>query len=111
MVTYGEFIKTKAAQAEADSRIRKYMNEQIRDGYKLIKFKKGSRGTLDYGRIVLMMSRESPMKEINPKTKPFIFVMRWNFGLVRGTTPIEFKMFKQRVAAEKQYKSWVSMLD
>ena len=111
MVTYGEFIKTKAAQAEADSKIRKYMNEQIRDGYKLIKSKKGTHGTLDYGKIVLLMSKESSLKDINPKAKPYIFVMRWNFGRLRGSNPLEFKMYKLKSAADKQYASWVRMLD
>lgn len=109
MVTYGEFIKTKAAQAEADSKIRRYLNEQIRDGYKLIKFKKGTRGTLDYGKIVLMMTKESSLKNINPKAKPHIFVLRWNYG--RAHVSFDHKLFKLKSAAEKQYKSWVSMMD
>ena len=111
MTTYGEYIKTKAAQSEADSKIRKYLNIQIKDGYKLIKFKKGSKGSLDYGKIVLMMDKESSLKNINPKAKPYIFVLRWNFALVRGDKPYDFKMFKLRSAAEKHYQRWVSMLD
>jgi len=111
MVTYGEFIQTKAAQAEADSKFRKHLNNKIKDGYKLIKMKRGTRGTLDYGKTILMMSIESALKNINPKIKPYIFVMRWNFGLLRGDNPLEFKMYKQKSAAEKQYKTWVSMLD
>jgi hypothetical protein len=109
MVTYGEFIKTKAAQAEADSKIRKYLNEQLRDGYKLIKSKKGTRGSLDYGKIVLMMSHESSLKDINPKAKPYIFVLRWNFG--RAHHSFDSKLFKLKSAAEKQYTSWVRMMD
>ena len=109
MVTYGEFIKTKAAQAEADSKIRRYLNEQIRDGYKLIKSKKGTRGSLDYGKIVLMMSKESSLKDINPKAKPHIFVMRWNFG--RFGHSFDSKLYKLKSAADKQYASWVRMMD
>ena len=111
MTTIGEYIKTKAAQAEVDSKIRKYINTQIKDGYKLIKYKKGTRGTLDYGKVVLMFTRESALKDIRPKIKPNVFVMRWNFGIVRGSNPYEFKLFKLKSAAEKQYASWVRMLD
>lgn len=111
MTTIGEYIKTKAAQAEADSKIRKYINNQIKDGYKLIKYKKGTRGTLDYGKVVSMFTRESALKDINPKAKPYIFVTRWNFGIVRGSKPHEFKLFKLKSAAEKQYAMWVRMLD
>jgi len=109
MATYGEFIKTKEAQAEADSKIRRHLNNQIKDGYKLIKSKKGTKGTLDYGMIVLMMSHESSLKDLIPKSKPYIFVMRWNLG--RARTSFEHKLYKQRPAAEKQYKRWVSMMD
>jgi hypothetical protein len=111
MTTYGEYIKTKAAQSEADSHFRRYLNNQIKGGYKLIKLKKGSRGSLDYGKTVLLMSHESGLEDIDPKAKPYLFVMRWNFGLVRGSKPLEFKMFKLRSAAEKQYQTWVRMLD
>jgi hypothetical protein len=111
MTTIGEYIKTKAAHAEADSKFRKYLNSQIKDGYKLIKYKKGTRGTLDYGKSVLMFTRESALKDINPKVKPYIFIMRWNFGVVRGSNPYEFKMFKLKSVAEKQYATWVRMMD
>jgi hypothetical protein len=111
MTTYGEYIKTKAAQAEADSKYRRYLNAQIKGGYNLIKSKKGSRGSLDYGKTILLMSHESSLEDIDPKSKPYFFVMRWNFGLVRGSKPLEFKMFKLQSAAEKQYRIWVGMLD
>jgi len=111
MATIGEYIKTKAAQVEADSKIRKYINNQIKDGYKLIKYKKGTHGTLDYGKVVLMFTRESTLKDINSKAKPHVCVMRWNFGIVRGSNPYEFKLFKLKSAAEKQYATWIRMLD
>lgn len=111
MATIGEYIKTKAAQVEADSKIRKYINIQVKDGYKLIKYKKGTRGTLDYGKVVLMFTHESALKDINPKIKPHIFVMRWNFGIVKSSNPFEFKMFKLKSAAERQYASWIRMMD
>ena len=111
MTTIGEYIKTKAAQTEADSKIRKYINTQIKDGYKLIKYKKGTRGTLDYGKVVLMFTRDPALKDINPKAKPHIVVMRWNFGIVRGSNPYESKLFKLKSAAEKQYTSWVRMMN
>ena len=106
MTTYGEYIKTKAAQAEADSKIRKNINKWIKDGFKLIKYKKGSRGTLDYGKSVLMFSHESIIR-----SKPYIFVMRWNYGLSHSSNNIDQKMFKLKSAAEKQYASWVRMMD
>lgn len=106
MTTYGEYIKTKEAQAEADSKTRKYINKYIKDGFKLIKYKKGTRGTLDYGKTVLMFSMDSVIR-----SKPYIFVMRWNYGLSRPENNIEHKMFKLRSAAEKQYQTWVRMLD
>ena len=59
MATIGEYIKTKEAQAEADSRFRKTLNFWLRDGkHKLIKFRKGSKGTLDYGKYVIMLETE-----------------------------------------------------
>ena len=106
MTTYGEYIKTKAAQAEADSKIRKNINKWIKDGFKLIKYKKGSRGTLDYGKSVLMFSMDSVIRP-----KPYIFVMRWNYGLSHSANNIDRKMFKLKSAAEKQYASWVRMMD
>ena len=106
MTTYGEYIKTKEAQAEADSKTRKNINKWIRDGFKLIKYKKGSRGSLDYGKTVLMFSHESVAR-----AKPYIFVMRWNYGLVHSSNNLESKMFKLKTAAEDQYKRWVKMME
>ena len=106
MTTYGEYIKTKAAQTEADSKTRKNINKWVRDGFKLIKYKKGSRGSLDYGKTVLMFSHESVAR-----AKPYIFVMRWNYGLVHSSNNLESKIFKLKTAAEKQYQTWARGMD
>ena len=115
MGTMGEFIKTKAAQAEADSLIRKYTNELIRDGYKLVKSKKGKRGTLDYGKIVLMFTKESGLKSIRPNAKPWYIVHKWDYGILaryvsHTSKNIESKLYKQKSSAEKQYQIWVKWL-
>jgi hypothetical protein len=37
--------------------------------------------------------------------------MRWNYGLSHSSNNIDQKMFKLKSAAEKQYASWVRMMD
>ena len=115
MGTIGEYVKTKAAQSEADSLIRKYTNQLIRDGYKLIKFKKGKKGTLNYGKIVLMFTKESDLKSIRPNAKPWLIVHKWDYGIlarhIAHTSPnIESKLYKQKASAEKQYQLWTHWL-
>jgi len=114
MVKYGEYIRTRAAKAESDSMIRKHINDQIKRGFKLIKYQIGKPGTLDYGRAVAMFTHPAnpDLKKIRPKTKDFIWVIYMDYSQLARTF-IDFenrysqKIYQQKAAAEKEYNALV----
>ena len=116
---YWEYIKTKEAQAEADSRFRKTLNFWLSDGkHKLIKFRKGSKGTLDYGKYVIMLEteRDSEIKRLIPKSKPMVTILWGDFGILARSIFTKddnqkWKFYKLRSAAEKEYAHRVRMMD
>lgn len=121
MGTIGEFVKTKAAQAEADSHIRKTLNFWLKGDTrrKVLKYEKGRKGTLNYGRYVIIIETapDSMLKKINPKAKPSFTLLWGDFGiLARATLSSKnqnqhWKFYRQKVSAEKEFKSQVRMMN
>jgi hypothetical protein len=115
MTTIGEYIKTKEAQAEADHHFRKTLNFWLKDGTnKLVKFARGKRGTLDYGKYVIMLvSKPNPdMVRLKIKSKPNIIILWGDFGLIARSVSHKYdnqhwKFYHQNAAAENFYKSQV----
>ena len=113
MGTYGEYIKTAAAQAEADSKFRKTLNFWLKDNdRKLLKFARGKKGTLNYGRYVIMIVNDhnSATKKNLPKIKPIITILWGDFGLLARSVSHEnqfWKFYRQKSSAEKKYTDQV----
>ena len=119
--TYGDYIRTKEAKAESDSRIRKYINRTLKEqpGFRLIKYQIGQPGTLDYGRAVMMFAHppEEMAKKLNElrnrKDKDYIWIIKVDFGTMTvnfGKTDHMFppiKMYKSKAVAEKKYNEEV----
>jgi hypothetical protein len=117
-MTYGEFIKTKEAKVKADSHIRKYIHQSLKTikGSKLVKYARGAPGTLDYGRVVVMLAH--PMSESslelarmrNKKPKDYIWILRADFGqltMAVGDVHQPIDSYKSKAAAEKKYAEYV----
>jgi len=117
--TVGEFIKTRAAKAESDSKIRTYINRTLQHfpGSKLVKYKVGPFGTLDYGRAVILISykRVYPDYPEGDKLrkkleKPHMLVIRVDFGIIArhtGNMIYPFDSYLLMSAAEKKYNEYV----
>jgi len=117
MTTYGEYVKTREAQKEANEQIRAHIKLYTKDGdLKVIKMKMGNPGTLNYGRAVVMFQRKPDprMLKINPKFKPFITVLSMNYGLLernhRSGRLFEQWLYRIKSAAEKKFASEVRMM-
>ena len=118
MTTYGEYVKTKKAQKEANEQIRDHIKLYIKDGeLKVIKMKMGKPGTLNYGRAVVMFIRKPDpnMLKIHPKFKPFITVLSMNYGLLermhRKGPLFEQWYYRLKSAADKKFASEVRMMN
>lgn len=115
MGTYGEYIKTKAAKAESDSLIRRDINNNIKRGYKLVKYKIGKPESLEYGRAVIMYTKPAnpDIKRIHPKYKDYIIVNYVDYGVMaRGYLDAKhrfmWKLYQQNAAAEKMYRELIN---
>lgn len=120
MGTIGEYVKTKAAQAEADSHFRKTLNFWLRErNNKLVKFERGKRGTLDYGKYVIMIiSKPNPdMVRLGIKAPQMITILWGDYGILTYATTkgyerrLKWKFYKQKSAAENEYKKQVRMMN
>ena len=117
MTTYGEYVKTKEAQKEANEQIREHIKLYTKDGtLKVVKMKMGKPGTLNYGRAVVMFIRKPDprMLKLHPKYKPFITILSMNYGLIernfRKGRLFEQYHYRIRSAADKKFDSEVRMM-
>jgi hypothetical protein len=118
MTTYGEYVKTKEAQKEANAQIRAHIKLYIERGkQKVIKMKMGKPGTLNYGRAVVMfLGKVDPrLLKIKPKYPPTITVLSMNYGLLernhRKGRLFDQYIYRSKSAAEKRFASEVRMMN
>jgi hypothetical protein len=118
MTTYGEYVKTKEAQKEANEHIREHIKLYTSGGErKVIKIKMGKPGTLNYGRAVVMfLGRVDPkLLKIKPKYPPTITVLSMNYGLLernhRKGRLFDQYIYRSKAAAEKRFASEVRTMN
>jgi hypothetical protein len=117
MTTYGEYVKTKEAQKEANEQIREHIKLYTNGGErKVIKMKMGKPGTLNYGRAVVMFRGKIDPRilKIKPKYQPTITVLSMNYGFLermhsKGRNFDQY-LYRSKVAAEKRFASEVRMM-
>ncbi|MDD5539770.1 MAG: hypothetical protein PHG61_03660 [Candidatus Marinimicrobia bacterium] len=115
MGTYGEYVKTKEAQKEANREIRSFIKLYTDDGKrKLVKMKMGKPGTLNYGRAVMWFeAKVHPLLlKVNPKRKPVVLIAAVNYSLVARAVSHKVKnldqwVYSSHAAAKKRYDSEV----
>lgn len=112
---YGDYVKTKEAQQEANREIKSLIRLYTSDGERRVaKMKMGSRGTLNYGRAVIMFENKVHplLLKINPKRKPILTVLSCDYGLVaRAVSPrvknLEQWVYSSHAMAKKRFDSEV----
>lgn len=114
---YGDYVKTREAQKEANEQIRKHIKLYTEGGErKVVKMKMGKPGTLNYGRAVVMFAgKVDPMMlKLRPKFKPVLTVLSMNYGLLernhRTGRLFEQWIYTSKSAAEKRFDGEVRMM-
>lgn len=122
MGTYGEYIQTQEAVAEAERKRERDIIQWRELGYNLVTLRRGPRGTLEYGRTVAMY-RKDPTHEDLRRAKDYkrlgmrggfrytrpTFVVTWpDRSLLAGATfktkdARTFKFYRSQRGAEAQF--------